>query len=89
MSINRERNLIDLIIDYFSFFRYKKGDQIVIGRPKFKSNATVYTIYIIPPPIPPPYPPPGGTGGPAGSSFGFSATMASVVNISAATEAAF
>ena len=44
--------------------------------------------YIIPP-IPPPYPPPGGIAGAGGSSFGFSATKASVVSMSADTEAAF
>ena|GEM_PF-6180029 len=47
-----------------------------------------YDAYYIMPPIPP-YPPPGGMGGAGGSSFGFSATTASVVNMSAATDAAF
>jgi hypothetical protein len=90
MSINWERNFISLIIDYSVLVQTKKGDHVKIGgRPRIKTRSPVYSRYYIIPPISPPYPPPGGIGGIGFSSFGFSATIASVVNIRAATEAAF
>jgi hypothetical protein len=90
MSINWETNFIHVIIDYSVLIYTKKGDHIKIGgRPGIKTRFPVCDRYYIIPPMSPPYPPPGGIGGIGFSSFGFSATIASVVNISAATEAAF
>jgi hypothetical protein len=87
MSSSVEGKAISSILDGFPCFGYKKGGQ-VLAASILRRMVLVSGAYIIPP-MPPPYPPPGGIGGIGGSSFGFSATIASVVSMRAATDAAF
>ena len=86
MSSNCENTFIKGIIRYFNPIEDEKRATLFRGSPRAYGN-DFYGAYIMPPI--PPYPPPGGIAGAAGSSFGFSATRASVVNMSAATDAAF